>query len=188
MFPTGLVCEFTVCEDRVGDVGLPPVHECLQGSLLARAASSGSVTRPSTARWIGGGQHQVQVFDALDFIADLTRHIRDPRTHLVRSFGWYSNKSRGLRAKAAGNAVHEQQTTRSPSANAARRRWATLIKRVWEVDPLQGARCGAAMKIISFIEPTQPDVIQKILAHCGLADEPPAARLAAWVPRTPVRQ
>ena len=25
----------------------------------------------------------------------------------------------------------------------------------------------------SFIEPTQPNVIQKILAHCGLADEPP---------------
>ena len=31
------------------------------------------------------------------------------------------------------------------------------------------------MKIVSFIEPTQPDVIQKILAHCGLADEPPRA-------------
>ena len=31
------------------------------------------------------------------------------------------------------------------------------------------------MKIISFIEPTQPDVIQKILAHCGLADEAPRA-------------
>ena len=25
------------------------------------------------------------------------------------------------------------------------------------------------------IEPTQPDLIQKILAHCGLADEPPRA-------------
>ena len=31
------------------------------------------------------------------------------------------------------------------------------------------------MKIISFIEPTQPDVILKILAHCGPADEPPRA-------------
>ena len=31
------------------------------------------------------------------------------------------------------------------------------------------------MKIVSFIEPTQPDVIQRILTHCGLADEPPRA-------------
>ena len=35
----------------------------------------------------------------MDFIAELTQHIPDPRTHLVRYFGWYSNKSRGLRAR-----------------------------------------------------------------------------------------
>ena len=28
------------------------------------------------------------------------------------------------------------------------------------------------MKVISFIEPPQEDVIQKILKHCGLWDEP----------------
>ena len=31
------------------------------------------------------------------------------------------------------------------------------------------------MKIVSFIEPTQPDVIRKILTHCGRPDEPPRA-------------
>ena len=31
------------------------------------------------------------------------------------------------------------------------------------------------MKIVSFIEPTRPDVIQKILTPCGLTDEPPRA-------------
>ncbi len=31
------------------------------------------------------------------------------------------------------------------------------------------------MKIVSFIEPTQPDVIHKILTHCRLAGEPPRA-------------
>ena len=31
------------------------------------------------------------------------------------------------------------------------------------------------MRIISFMDPTQPEVIQKILTHCGLADEPPRA-------------
>ncbi len=56
-----------------------------------------------------------------------------------------------------------------------RRRWAALIKRVWQVDPLQCPSCGATMKIVSFIEPTQPDVIRKIRTHCGLADDPPKA-------------
>ncbi len=31
------------------------------------------------------------------------------------------------------------------------------------------------MKIVSFIEPTQPDVIDAILTHPGLPDEPPRA-------------
>ena len=105
----------------------------------------------------------------------------------MRYFGFYSNKSRGMRAKADADGPHQQQATGSPSAGAARRRWAALIKRVWQVDPLQCPRCGAPMKIISFIEPTQPDVIRKILAHCGLADEPARAP-PPTVPRTPVRQ
>ena len=29
------------------------------------------------------------------------------------------------------------------------------------------------MRIVSFIEPTQPDVIDAILTHCGLPDDPP---------------
>ena len=50
-----------------------------------------------------------------------------------------------------------------------------MIKRVWQVDPLRCPRCDATMKIVSFIEPTQPDVIDAILTHCGLADDPPRA-------------
>ncbi len=117
-----------------------------------------------------GVARNFQVFDPLDFIAELTQHIPDPRTHLVRYFGFYSNKSRGMRAKAAGDPPREQHATRAPSAGVARRRWAALIKRVWHVDPWRCPSCGSAMKIVSFIEPTQPDVIQKILTHRGLAD------------------
>jgi len=95
----------------------------------------------------------------------------------VRYFGWYSNKSRGLRAKTDADGPRDERppAPRTPSASAARRRWAALIKRVWHVDPLRCPSCGATMKIVSFIEPTQPDVIDAILTHCGLADEPPRA-------------
>ena len=40
---------------------------------------------------------------------------------------------------------------------------ALLIKRVYEIDPLMCPRCGGAMKVIAFIEPSQGDVIEKIL-------------------------
>ena len=43
-----------------------------------------------------------------------------------------------------------------------------LIKKVYEIDPLKCPHCGAAMKIISFIERRQRDVIERILRHCGL--------------------
>ena len=35
-------------------------------------------------------------------------------------------------------------------------------------------KCGAEMKIISFIERDQSEVIEKILRHCGLWEEAPA--------------
>ena len=50
-----------------------------------------------------------------------------------------------------------------------------LIKRVYEIDPLECPKCGGQMKVVAFIEPRAPergdgraDVIEKILRHCGL--------------------
>jgi len=43
-----------------------------------------------------------------------------------------------------------------------------LIKRVYEVDPLYCPECGGQMKVVSFIETPQTDVIEAILKHCGL--------------------
>jgi hypothetical protein len=43
-----------------------------------------------------------------------------------------------------------------------------LIKRVYEIDPMVCSQCGGEMKIVSFIEPPQREVIEKILRHCGL--------------------
>ncbi len=43
----------------------------------------------------------------------------------------------------------------------ARRRWAELLRRTFEIDPLQCPRCGEAMRIVVFI--TQPRVIDRIL-------------------------
>jgi hypothetical protein len=50
--------------------------------------------------------------------------------------------------------------------------WAALVKRVFEVNPLECAKCGAEMKVIAFIERGQRDVVEKILRHCGLWEGP----------------
>ena len=46
--------------------------------------------------------------------------------------------------------------------------WAMLIKCIFEVDPLKCPDCGEKMRIVSFIEREQKDVVEKILRHCGL--------------------
>ena len=128
--------------------------------------------KPASENLFGDVSRNFQLFDPLDFIAELTQHIPDTRKHLTRYFGWYSSRARGRRTKAnrqQTNAV-EIDDTHTPR-RLARRRWAGLIKQVWRVDPLVCPRCGAGMKILSFIHPTQADIIEKILTHCGLWEQ-----------------
>jgi len=50
--------------------------------------------------------------------------------------------------------------------------WARRIRRVYEVAPLACPQCVGAMKISSFIERRQKEVIERILRHCGLWEGP----------------
>jgi hypothetical protein len=60
-----------------------------------------------------------------------------------------------------------------PFRKVCRSRWAALIKKVYEVDPLKCPKCGGQMRIISFIEKKDQVVwIEKILKHCKLWVEP----------------
>jgi hypothetical protein len=59
-----------------------------------------------------------------------------------------------------------------PARQAAKAAWAKLIRKVYEVDPLECPRCGAQMRVISLIE--DPAVIERILGWLGL-----------WEPRRP---
>ncbi len=56
---------------------------------------------------------------------------------------------------------------RDPEARTLRRRWASLINRVYEVDPLVCPVCGGEMRIIAFI--FEPKVVDGILGHLALA-------------------
>jgi len=43
-------------------------------------------------------QRNFEVFTPCDFIAAITQHIPDKSVQLVRYYGWYSNKMRGISA------------------------------------------------------------------------------------------
>ena len=67
-----------------------------------------------------------------------------------------------MRKKAAADTSDEplaEETATSRSSQA----WAVLIKRVYGIDPLCCPECGGQMKVVSFIEPPQADVIEEIL-------------------------
>jgi len=114
-----------------------------------------------------GVKRNFQILPPLDFLAEFTQHIPPKGSHLIRYYGWYSNKSRGMRKKAEAAASEEplaEETTTSRSSQT----WTMLIKRIYEVDPLCCPECGGQMKVVAFIEPPQADVIEEILKHCGL--------------------
>ena len=70
--------------------------------------------------------------------------------------------------KKAEAATSEEPANEEATTSRSSQAWAMLIKRVYEVDPLSCPQCGGQMKVVSFIEPPQSDVIEEILKHCGL--------------------
>jgi hypothetical protein len=84
---------------------------------------------------------------------------------MTRYYGWYANRTRGVRKKlAAGSQIPDAPVVLAEredlSLREARRRWAELLRKVFEVDPLKCPGCGGGMRIISFI--TRQNLIDQI--------------------------
>ncbi len=109
-----------------------------------------------------------KVFMALDWLARLVTHIPSRYEQTVRYYGWYSNKSRGMRKKAGTDDGVPAIMPNEISSKESRQNWARLIQKIYEVDPLVCPKCQGAMRIISFIE--ELDIIEKILRHLDLWD------------------
>lgn len=161
------------------------------GEILYRAAHPNCLPFPLSgdASLMAGIPRNFEVYDPLDFLAEVTQHIPNKGEHQIRYYGWYSNKKRGMREKkapktpaAAGNPEPD-----TPFQRKCRLTWAALIKAVYEVDPLKCPKCGGEMRIVGFIEET--DTIEKILRHCNLWKEaprpPPALSAGPSLPDSP---
>ena len=100
-----------------------------------------------------------------------------------------SNVSRGRRRKGRdpqlstrGEGRHDEPDGLTPAERQARRqRWAQLVRRVYEVDPLVCPKCGGEMRIISVI--LDPAVITTILEHLRRKKDSPTPEHRHTLPR-----
>ncbi len=83
-------------------------------------------------------------------------------------YGFYSNKSRGLRKKVGIDDQVPALIESEISSKEFRKNWARLIQKIYNVNPLVCSKCFGSMKIISFIEDEQ--LVKKILKHLDLWD------------------
>lgn len=117
----------------------------------------------------GKTSKKTKVFYAIDWLARLTIHIPNKGEQMVKYYGYYSNKSRGLRKKEEQR-FKEGKTETIQYSNIIRKKfnkkWARLIQKVYNVDPLICPKCSGKMRIISFIE--EEPLIKKILKHLKL--------------------
>jgi len=121
----------------------------------------------------GHDADDAELMDPLEFLARVLIHIPDPNKHLVRFYGAYANRVRSEKLAHDDSAKDEDQGDEaSPPRRPLRKRWAELIYRIYEVDPLTCRRCGAQMKILAFI--TEPPVIRRILDHLDQTARPRA--------------
>jgi hypothetical protein len=107
----------------------------------------------------------------------------------VRYYGAYATRRRlwwrrrgivpeGTRGAATGSAPSPAAAPSDdwPALRARRRRWAELLRRVFEVEISICPACAGAMRIVAFV--TAPKAVRKILAHLDARDID--ARAGPW--------
>ena len=81
------------------------------------------------------------MFTVLDWIATLIAHISNKGKQLVRYYGYYSNVSRGKRKKEKPEEQEIIALDPQPVSKELKKRWAYVIRKVYEADPLTCPKC-----------------------------------------------
>jgi hypothetical protein len=130
----------------------------------------------------GSAKQNFKIYTAEEFIAAITQHIPKKSFQMTRYYGFYSNKSRGLRLKneeicltdKEGETMKDRDVeiidvSRHQPKKVPSLKWRECIKKIWKDDPLICPECLSEMNIISFI--TEVNIIKKILKYLELWDE-----------------
>jgi hypothetical protein len=129
-----------------------------------------------------------ELFTPTDFVAAITQHIPDKGAQMVRYYGWYSNKMRGVRQRG----LPPELVTRRPGVSPPpplklpSKRWRDLLLRVWHVNPLRCPVCQNPMRVIAVID--DPRVVERILRHLGAWHDPPSDRPPPGAPGAYTRE
>ena len=121
---------------------------------------------------------EVEQMNYLEFIARVVSHIPDKGQVTVRYYGLYANAHRG-KVKKANLALSSLRIVEEELQPIPTKGWAEMIRKVYEVDPLVCPKCGAQMRIISFL--TDWAVVDRIINHLKLtfvAERPPPPHIA----------
>ena len=119
-----------------------------EGKVIYRAVKASCLPFPvlGNKELKAGAKCNFQNFEPTNFLAEVTQHIPNRGEHIIRKYGWYSNKQRGVRNKKAeqGELPKDQKIEKKCSLT-----WAILIKLVYEVNPLLCPVCqGESTKCI----------------------------------------
>ena len=124
--------------------------------------------------------------DPLSLLCRLAASVPPPRLHTVRYAGVLAPASK-LRARIVPTPVAAPANDTAPSCAHGRqsggsryRPWAELLKRTFEIDVLQCARCKGRMQLVAMV--TDPRSIQRMLRHLGEPTDPPVREPARGPP------
>ena len=67
-------------------------------------------------------------------MAEVTQHVPDKGEHLVRYYGWYSYRQRGIRAKGSGSFSGHTQTDNGPTNDNGQKRCLTPSGETVQID------------------------------------------------------
>lgn len=107
-----------------------------------------------------------EVFSAHQFIEALIAQLPLKGVPMLRYYGHYSNKSRGMRRAAQRKYKATSATALSPAPRRPRICWQQLIMKVWGADPLECPLCQGRLRLIEVIE-EEKDIAQ-VLSPLGL--------------------
>jgi hypothetical protein len=139
--------------------------------------------------WPGPGGRTDVVMEPVAFLRRLAALIPSPYANLVRYHGVFANRSKyrpllpappvAVQAASCEPATPESravQPANPPRTGTGSRRprrmaWASLLKRVFDVDALTCPTCNVPMVVLAFL--TDPHVVKRILDHLHLPSVPP---------------
>ena len=174
------------------------VRYCLRGPLALERLSKLRDGSLAYRTKYGRGQRTHLVMTPVEFLARVASLVPPPRIPLVRYFGVLAPHSPYRDRVVPKTSTHDEtQEPEKPKSKRANKDpneslslcstvpddddesrsqtsryidWATLMKRTFGIDPLRCPKCEARMKVLAVI--SQPEVVDKILAHVGLPVEP----------------